>query len=57
MDFAILAVMIGCAIYNVYGIIQVGPDNASGMQWGVSVIMIVLVVARIFRMTAGKNRS
>lgn len=57
MDFAILAVMIGCAIYNVYGIIQVGPAHASNMQWGVSVLMIVLVAARIFRMTVGKNRQ
>lgn len=55
MDFAILALMIAAAAYNVYGIVQVGPENASSVQWLFAGVMIVLVVARIIRMSRGRH--
>lgn len=46
----ILILMIGVLIFNAYGIMQVGIDNASTMQWAATGLMAVFVAIRLFQM-------
>lgn len=50
MQVAVLLLMIGALGFNAYGILQVGPANASSMQWAATGIMLVFVVIRVFQM-------
>ncbi len=55
MDFVFLAIMIAVLGYNTYGIMQVGIERASTMQWVATVVMVVFVVLRIIRMTRSRR--
>lgn len=50
MQFGILALMVGVLAYNIYGVLQVGVERATTMQWAATGIMALFVTLRIGRM-------
>ena len=53
MNWLILSLMIAVLGWNAYGIYEVGTDQASKMQWFVTIAMLVFVVFRFIRMMVG----
>jgi hypothetical protein len=50
MQGLMFLLMVACLAYNAYGVIEVGPANASTMQWVATGLMAVFVAMSIIRM-------
>jgi len=55
MNLAILAIMTAALCYNVYGVLQVGVERATTMQWVSVVVMVVFIVMRVMRLTSRRQ--